>query len=675
MSWQKWGLHPIADDAPREAVLATGGRLLILGADEWQHVEDQLSPRWRICAVTMPVSPLRPQVGDLVVWRGLPREDPDDWYLWGGPTRVVSTAEAPEHGLVELCVLEDVTLPDADATAEDLDQLEDYFSETSETVREDGVVAPDAEWDILSWWRLAPRCPRCGGPSEPIVSHAAEMSPNIAHGGFIVGQEPLSQYLCHTCGHVHRDSRYATQFEAADSFELKESTEVEELAVCDPFRDLVSAVSGADVVRQGSWITFTTTNADYVAIVKEGANRIRVEAYLSVPDRFNVLGWVDRQPPPSSGALETFQNEHEEHDVLLAFERSLGDWDWSTDPLPVEVAFYADALAKREDVKPENLPAFATQGTPIDVPPASAWLLVGDEASFPTTEELASSAAKGKVGIFDDLWTAAKQTQFGDLVLIYFMSPRKAVHFVARAASDAFFDREIAVNAERTVADEQRWAYLTPLIEIEPIPFAALQAASNNHLILRGRSGKFLRPETIQQLTFKAANPRDQAELDRVIKVPVGRADLPAPASIDIDLWRTIAAGALALESDVERYIVEPLLRHLLPETHVHQRQHRLRTGVVDYVVTSNSEVVSAVEVKLAIPRPPSGDWGSTAEFMQLRRYIDHLRVPGLLIDAHRVVLVEPDATAPVAVIERTTCTQEELEVIRRHLMRTATRS
>jgi len=208
MSWKKWGLEPIADDAPRDAVLATDGRLLILGADEWQQVEDEISPRWRISGVTIPASTLRPQVGDLVVWRGLPREDPDDWYLWGGPTRVVSTADAQEPGLVELCVLEDVSFPDAEAADEDLDQLEDFFSEASESVPEDGVVAPDAEWSILSWWQLAPRCPRCGSPSKPIVyGLVAEMSPHVALGGCVVGGEPLPQYLCDSCGYGHSSFR------------------------------------------------------------------------------------------------------------------------------------------------------------------------------------------------------------------------------------------------------------------------------------------------------------------------------------------------------------------------------------------------------------------------------------------------------------------------------------
>jgi hypothetical protein len=208
MSWTKWGLEPIADDAPRDAVLATGGRLLILGADEWQHVEDEFSPRWRICAVTTPASPLRPQVGDLVVWRALPREDPDNWYVWGGPTRVVSAAEAQEHGLVELCVLEDASFPSAAASDEDLDQLEDFFYEVSETVPEDGVVVPDAEWSILGWWQLAPRCPRCGSLSRPIVyGLVAEMSPYVAIGGCVLGPEPVAQYRCDSCGHGHSSFR------------------------------------------------------------------------------------------------------------------------------------------------------------------------------------------------------------------------------------------------------------------------------------------------------------------------------------------------------------------------------------------------------------------------------------------------------------------------------------
>jgi hypothetical protein len=194
MSWKDWGLDPIPDDAPRSAVLRTGGRLLVLGADEWQQVAEELSPRWRVCAVTIPVSSLNPRVGDLVVWRGLPRDDPADWFIWGGPTRIVARADSDKPGHVELCVLEDGAFTDAAASEDDLDGLVGLFAAPSDTDPEDGVVAPDAEWDVLGWWRLAPHCPRCGGPSKPIAYGLvdAETAEHFAIGGCIVssGHQP-----------------------------------------------------------------------------------------------------------------------------------------------------------------------------------------------------------------------------------------------------------------------------------------------------------------------------------------------------------------------------------------------------------------------------------------------------------------------------------------------------
>ena len=305
--------------------------------------------------------------------------------------------------------------------------------------------------------------------------------------------------------------------------------------------------------------------------------------------------------------------------------------------------------------------AYQVLGDPRDEDPASAWLVIADQAAYPDVTERTWHRLDGDVGVFDNYWTAAKQTQVGDLVLVYFMAPDKAVHFVARAASDAFFDRDIGVNALRRVADEQRWIYLTPLIEIEPIQFKTLQAACSDHLILKGRSGKYLRPEVIEALTFTPADPNDQAELDRIVSIPIGRADLPDPADMDLDQWRAIAAGALPLEAHVESHIVEPLLS-LMGFTSVDwERQHRLALGVVDYIVKRDGRPIAAIEVKLAIPRPPSGDWSTTAEFQQLRRYVDGMEVPGLLVDAHRILVVEPHATAATYELQRAGATNEDI--------------
>ena len=138
----------------------------------------------------------------------------------------------------------------------------------------------------------------------------------------------------------------------------------------------------------------------------------------------------------------------------------------------LDIRDYAAAWLDDEVVEPAiaiERDSFVVLDDPRDGVPSSGWLLLGDGASYPSPDELAQRRDEGRVGIFDVHWTAAKQTLVGDLALIYFMAPHKAVHFVTRAASNAFFSREISVNTLGTVADEQRWAFLTLLIEIEPI--------------------------------------------------------------------------------------------------------------------------------------------------------------------------------------------------------------
>jgi hypothetical protein len=312
------------------------------------------------------------------------------------------------------------------------------------------------------------------------------------------------------------------------------------------------------------------------------------------------------------------------------------------------------------------------QGDPRDLAPSSGWLLLGDEASYPTRNELDQQRRDADEGTFSCLWTTAKQTQRGDLAFVYFVSPRTAAHFVTRAASDAFFDSELGVNAVGAVANEQWWADFTPLIEIEPIPYATLQKAVGGHLILKGHSGKFLRPETVAALKVRARYPRDQADLDRVLRVPTGLAELPPPAGIGIDVWRTISAGALPLEAHVSSYIVEPLLRHVLDGTQLRwAREYHVPHGFVDYVLLDDDGCPrTAIEVKLVCAGPPAGDWSKSKEMLQLRKYTDDLAVPGMLIDAHRIHLVEHGAEAPYRTVVRRSADESDLRAIREHILR-----
>lgn len=256
-----------------------------------------------------------------------------------------------------------------------------------------------------------------------------------------------------------------------------------------PCQKLAQALSGSDVERGPGWIVFDTEVASVLASSVQGVARLRIRAYLGPGSAGEAERWVQRQPSPQSGLLELA----EEDGVIqprLVFERAVSGNDWSGDPLRQEISAYAMAWGNDDVASPAKVEgAYQVGDDPRDLVPASAWLLFGDNASFPDSEEMATAQEHARVGIFDYLWTSAKQTEVGDLVLLYFTGTRKAAHFVARAASNAFFSVEIDVNADTAVSAQQWWVFLTPPVEIDAITFAVLRAATDNHLILRGRSG------------------------------------------------------------------------------------------------------------------------------------------------------------------------------------------
>lgn len=440
----------------------------------------------------------------------------------------------------------------------------------------------------------------------------------------------------------------------------------------DPLLELAQVMSGEAVQHAPGEIAFTTDYADIVGTHQRGSCSLRIRAYLGRAEPDEVVDWMDRQPPPLSGILQAIEDEGEVEPRLL-FERPVGKVDWSTDLLPQEVEEYAAAWKEDRVADQSNYSgSFEIADDPRDTVPSSAWLLLGDEASFPDAGELSELRDRGDVGIFDYLWTSAKQTLAGDLVLVYFHGARKSAHFIARAASNAFFTDDLEVNSETGVARQQWWTHLTPLVEIEPISFAALKAATEGHLILRGRSGKYLHPGIVSKLTVRAKDTARQAEVDRIWRVPSGLPDLPQPEDVDVEGWAAQAAGALPLEAHVSRHVVEPLLRHALLGTELTWgREYRAGRGYVDFIVLDGERPVCAIEVKLIVDTPPGASWAGSKDVHQLRRYMSSLGVPGLLIDAHRVLLVHQDETQPISAVERRTFTDEGLEQIRRHLLPT----
>ncbi len=66
----------------------------------------------------------------------------------------------------------------------------------------------------------------------------------------------------------------------------------------------------------------------------------------------------------------------------------------------------------------------------LAIPPVNAWLLMGDEASYPTPQDLRTQRRTWR----DSIWTGPRRARPGDLLFFYLMAPRSAIHFAARAA-------------------------------------------------------------------------------------------------------------------------------------------------------------------------------------------------------------------------------------------------
>ena len=288
----------------------------------------------------------------------------------------------------------------------------------------------------------------------------------------------------------------------------------------------------------------------------------------------------------------------------------------------------------------------------LAIPPINAWLLIGDEASFPTEGGLRDSRRRPFSP--DDFWTGSKQTQPGDLLFFYFMAPRKAIHFASRAASYPFFDREIGVNADRPVDPNQWWVEYTPQVELTPVPFAELSDLMGGHLILRGKPNHYIPPAVVRGILDRAVDLDRMTEMNRlVLQEPVGSAELPDPAQVLLADWKRMADGPLKLERQVEQYVVDPLLRLALPKRLSIQRQYRLKSGIADYVVFESGSLRSVIEVKVGVREPRDGDWSQSPDFQQVSRYARELDVAAALIDCNRIFLIAPGGSAPHATIER----------------------
>lgn len=388
------------------------------------------------------------------------------------------------------------------------------------------------------------------------------------------------------------------------------------------------------------------------------------------------LDWADEQSP-QSGRLDVGWVSDSDDDgamIRLLFERELDpEVIRQDDPLADE----ADALFRSwwdegdGAVEPPARVSFQASD-PTKKHPTNAWLLMGSEESFPSDELLQGIARDAAVGIYETVWTAAKQTEPGDLLFFYFSAPRKTVQFVARAAGHAYFDDDGPIGA--TWSGRKWWVPISPMVEVAPIPLAELHQVIGKKVML-GRSGHYVRPEHAAQLAdaVRAVRPEDAPLLARILQPVRGRADHPDPATLDLSAWRDVAAGSLRLEADVERLLVEPLLRMTvgdLDDASV-ARAYRVDGKIVDYVVLRDDRPACAVEVKLRVRKAPTTPWGKCKDFEQAAGYGKLLGAPSILMDAFDIHLIPPGAKEPSLSIKRSAFLHEDLATLRSHTIGT----
>lgn len=423
-----------------------------------------------------------------------------------------------------------------------------------------------------------------------------------------------------------------------------------------------------------NWVEFLSADADVLASIKGGESRVRIRAYpldhyLGDASDDEIFSWVANQPRPATGVVQALNEEQEDGSTKLVprivFERPVEGF--STDSIDDDILWFADAWESRTIAQTPGR-VVLQRGDPAESVPQNAWLLMGDDASFPVRAELDEMQVEGDVGIYDTLWTAPKNGALGDLVVLYFTAPRKSAHFVARLASRPFWRTDLDVGADKAVDSHQWWAHITPLIEIEPIPFRQLQDACGGFLVLKGKSGHSLSADAIKSLNFVARRPQDQAEVERLTQRPSGHPELPDVEAMSLDEWKTIPNGLLQLEAHVSQFIVKPLSR-LIGEANRFPAlrptlvaEHKNAAGVVDFVMFAGDVPLVAIEVKLATQRPISGVWSESPSFRQLQRYMNAIDVPGLLIDVHGILVLSPHADAPTMEIVRAHATQDDIE-------------
>ncbi len=347
----------------------------------------------------------------------------------------------------------------------------------------------------------------------------------------------------------------------------------------------------------------------------------------------------------------------------------------SMPPLPREVRPHLEPpkVAHGASASMQSRPA-AGAAAPAVVSPAAvtqprrAWLLIGSDQSFLDEEDLATIWRDPDHGWF---WNGSPHIRRGDTVLIYYIAPRKAAHFVGRV--NAIPEKTgWSVEANDGIRRAQNWFPLADLVEVAPLPFEEICRTAGELLILKGQSGKYLRPETANTILSRVrvlrAPPDDPAGRRALDPLPIGI----EPGLLTLADLCALDPRTMVVEQEVERLVVEPLLRLADVPPAMWRRRVPAGGGIADYLVGHASRSTAVIEVKHQIPPAPRGSWEHRLELRQARRYTQSRDAAVVLIDRTSIFGFEPRQDVPALAIERAALTPAHLTHLRRLVLPTS---
>lgn len=285
--------------------------------------------------------------------------------------------------------------------------------------------------------------------------------------------------------------------------------------------------------------------------------------------------------------------------------------------------------------------------------PRSAWFVFGSDESFQSDDDLAEAGGIGE-------WTATRNVEVGDILFFYFIAPKTAVHFVARATSKP-------VRDTWSGGAPQWWVKYDSMIRIDPpITLSEIRKIfGEERLLLYCQGGKYIRPDFANSLLEKAGiiSPSKQCEKNALRRV-IGKKELGDPNTITLAGLRKLKSARFVSEEDVEYHVLEPLLRLAQVEKYARiQRRYDLPNNkTADYAALDGQNgVLCIIEAKLHV---------SNAAVSQAREYATTCNAPVfVLIDCDRVLCYRTHEETPRLTIDRKRLDDNSLRALRAHIL------